>query len=92
MEQVKHSREKEPGRDVLTLAVPGPCALFFILNICAARLLAERRSMVTKHLTKAKFGMEFFKFCLCLSIPGVAVFVFRVCIVCTRACSNSVCW
>ncbi len=34
--------------------------------------------MVTKHLTKAKFGMEVFKFCLCLSIPGVAVLVFRV--------------
>jgi len=33
--------------------------------------------MVTKHLTKAKFGMEVFKFCLCLSIPGVAVLVFR---------------
>ena len=34
--------------------------------------------MVTKHLTKAKFGMEFFKFFLCLSIPGMAVLVFRV--------------
>jgi len=34
--------------------------------------------MVTKHLTRAKFGMEIFKFCLCLSIPGIAVGVFRV--------------
>ena len=34
--------------------------------------------MVTKHLTKAKFGMEILKFCLCLSIPGMAVLVFRV--------------
>jgi hypothetical protein len=38
--------------------------------------------MVTKHLTKAKFGMEVFKFCLCLSIPGVAVLVFRVRLAC----------
>ena len=35
-------------------------------------------TMVTKHLTKAKFGMEMLKFCLCLSIPGVAVLIFRV--------------
>jgi hypothetical protein len=34
--------------------------------------------MVTRHLTRAKFGMEIFKFCLCLSIPGMAVLVFRV--------------
>lgn len=51
---------------------PGPW-----LSCGQLRAEARRGSMVTKHLTKAKFGMEIFKFCLCLSIPGMAVLVFR---------------
>eukprot|EP00960_Hanusia_phi_P045841 757458-Hanusia_phi.AAC.1 len=42
-------------------------------HFCKCAMSMCRYDLMAPHLRAARFGLEMFKFCLCLSIPGVAV-------------------